>query len=77
MAVTHDEKRADAQDSYEWLQAYLEAGFTEDQAMRILTRPWVTIQQQANYPPELHEFWDRQTALATKLLTESDDDDDD
>ena len=73
--MSPDEKRADAEDSYAWLQAYLQAGFTEEQAMRILTRPWVTINSSPQYPPELHEFWDRQTALATKLLTEGDDDD--
>lgn len=64
---------AEALESYRWLQAYLAAGFTRTEAMQILCRPVVTISP-ASYPPEMMEFWERQNALATKLMIEMDDD---
>ncbi len=68
------DKEADAADSYEWLKAYMDAGFTRTEAMRILCRPWVTLQPTASqYPPDLYEFWERQNSLATKMLNEYDD----
>jgi len=71
-----EEKAADAQTSYEWLEAYVAAGFTREEAMQILCRPWVTIKHaQAQYPPEMYEFWERQNAVASKMIIDMNDDD--
>ena len=69
-----DDQKKDAEQSYAWLKAYVAAGFTREEAMQILCRPWVTMTATpANYPPEVMEFWERQNALATKLMFEVDD----
>lgn len=67
-----EEKKKDASDSYDWLEAYVEAGFTRKEAMRILCRPHVTIAQQPMITPDTLEFYERQNALASKLLIEMD-----
>ena len=71
--MTEEEYKAEAAESWLCFNADLEAGFTEEQAMQVLCRPWVTIKQiPANYPPEMYEFWERQNAFATKALKELD-----
>lgn len=62
-----------AADRLEWLKAYMDAGFTREEAVQLLCQPMVTINSsQAQYPPEMYEFWERQNAFATKALNEMD-----
>ena len=68
------DKRVSARDYYEWYLAYVEAGFTEAQAMAILTRPAVNYTVNSSYPPELYEFWERQNAAALAVTDELNDD---
>ena len=60
-----------AQTYYDQYLAFLEVGFTEEQATLLLSRPQVTVTP--GFPPELHEFWERQNALALKVMKELDD----
>ena len=64
------EKITLARDYFEWFLAYQEAGFTEEQAFALMCKPTVSVSSQL--PPEAMEFWERNTALATRILTEMD-----
>lgn len=70
-----EQNEIDAKDSYALLEAFVEAGFTREEALQILCRPHVNITTAATYPPEVMEFWERQNALATKMMFELDDPD--
>lgn len=71
MTDGQEQRLVTAQELFEDLQTYIAAGFTREEAMQWLCRTVVNISPVA-YPPEVHEFWERQNALATKLLTEMD-----
>ena len=73
MREGHEERLEQAQIFYEDLQTYMAVGFTREEAMQFMCRAVVNVHQQSQYPPEMHEFWERQNALATKILTEMDD----
>jgi uncharacterized protein (DUF2384 family) len=54
----------------QWYLAYIEAGFSEEEAIAFLCRPSVSVQSQ--WPPEMMEALERQSALASKMLAEMD-----
>jgi len=75
MREGHEERLQTARDLYEDLQTYMAAGFTREEAMQWLCRTVVNITPATTtYPPEVHEFWERQNALATKIMVEMEDD---
>ena len=69
----HEDRLQTARDLYEDLETYMAAGFTRDEAMQWLCRTFINISPTASFPPEIFEFWERQNALATKMMTERDD----
>jgi len=76
MSDGHEQRLVTAQELYEDLQTYMEAGFTREEAMQWLCRTTVNINSApAQYPPEMYEFWERQNALALKISAEMADDD--
>jgi len=75
MSDGHEQRLVTAQELYEDLQTYMEAGFTREEAMQWLCRTVVNINPASTtYPPEMHEFWERQNALATKIMVDMEDD---
>jgi hypothetical protein len=72
MAANEETAREIAKLYYDQYLALVEVGFTEKQATVIMSRPQVTVNS-SPYPPEVMEFWERQNALATKLLVDMDD----
>jgi hypothetical protein len=69
-----EQRLVTAQELYEDLEAYMAAGFTREEAMQWLCRTVVNINPASTtYPPEVHEFWERQNALATKIMVEMED----
>lgn len=60
--MTADEQ---AQDLYAWLKAYIDAGFTREEAMQILTTP-----RPASYPPELIEYLSKWSRFAESEMDE-------
>ena len=75
MREGHEERLQTARDLYEDLETYMAAGFTREEAMQWLCRTQIHVSTApVSYPPEVHEFWERQNALATKIMVEMEDD---
>ena len=50
-----------------WYDAYIRVGFTPDQAISLINRPLVQVTSQ--WPPEMMEAIERQSAFLTKMLS--------
>jgi hypothetical protein len=60
-----------AQNGLDWYDAYRQAGFDHEDAMRLLTRVIVTVNTPAyEMPPEMSEFYSRISALVNKTIAE-------
>ena len=59
---------AGAREYYAWYRAYVETGFTEEQAMAILLKPSIVVN--ASGGPEVAEFFTKATALFNRDLAE-------
>ena len=61
------DEQAEVERTYAWLTAYMEAGFTRAEAMRMilvsLARP-----PAFNYPPEFSEWMTKQSRVAERML---------
>lgn len=72
--ITSDEAAANrkrwATDGYAWFMAYQEAGFTEEQAMRLLVAVSGRSMAAAPPPPEFSEFMAKMSALLNRDLAD-------
>lgn len=63
-----EDKRGWANDLYAWLEAYVGAGFTREEAMQIICKATVTVQG-SQMTPDMHEMVERVNAVYSRLLS--------
>ncbi len=70
MPMSPEERQLWAEDAHAWLISYMDAGFTEDQAFRLIVASAGRSQYGTTIPPELSELMSKMTALADRDLSE-------
>lgn len=70
---SEEQRQAIAADLQAWMAAYAEAGFSREEAIQMICRPNIVIQNPgAQMPPEQAELYERMNAILARQLAEED-----